>query len=208
MPRVATAHRRLLGAGLGLVFLVAACGSTTPTPDRSPDAGSGAPAASSEPGTTAGDDAVVDATLLDVLPAAIEGFPMTADDETAGEIAADPTTDPAVRRIAVGVFVDPSDPVEADLAVVSVVALRPGTFDDAWFRSWRETYDAAACEVAEGVSPGSAEATIAGHRTFIGKCRGGVHTYHVHLADPDRLIAITSLGTGRFGEQVVAGLTE
>jgi hypothetical protein len=197
-------------AGLGLALLIAACGPTAPTPDRSPDPSSSEPGSTATPpvAATPGDGPVVDATLLDVLPTAIQGFPMTSDDETAGQIAADPTTDPAVRRLAVGVFVDPSDPVEADLAVVSVVALRPGTFGDTWFRSWRETYDAAACEVAGGVSPGSAEATIAGHRTFIGTCLGGVHTYHVYLPDPDRIIAITALGAGRFGEQVVAGLTE
>jgi hypothetical protein len=58
------------------------------------------------------------------------------------------------------------------------------------------------------LAPGSAEADIADHRTFIGTCVGGVHTYHVHLADPDRVIAITALGPGRYGEQVVAGLAE
>jgi hypothetical protein len=30
----------------------------------------------------------------------------------------------------------------------------------------------------------------------------------VHLPDPDRVISITSLGDARYGERVVAGLTE
>ena len=85
---------------------------------------------------------------------------------------------------------------------------RPGVFDDGWFRSWRSTYDEGACQVAGGVSPGAAESVIAEHETHIGTCEGGVHTYHVHLADPDRVISITAVGEGRFGERVVAGLTE
>ena len=49
---------------------------------------------------------------------------------------------------------------------------------------------------------------IGGHATHIESCQGGVHLYHVHLADPDRVISITAAGEGRFGERVVAGLTE
>ena len=28
---------------------------------------------------------------------------------------------------------------------------------------------------------------------FIGTCEGGVHTYHVHLPDPDRIVATGEL---------------
>ena len=91
---------------------------------------------------------------------------------------------------------------------MNVVRIRAGAFSDSWFRSWRETFDVGACERSGGVTPGAAEAEIAGRVVHIGTCEGGVHTYHVHLASPDRLISITSLGAGRFGERVVAGLTE
>ncbi len=84
----------------------------------------------------------------------------------------------------------------------------PGPSTTTGSGSWRQTYDAAACEVAGGLSAGIAQADLAGHETFIGTCVGAVRTYHVHLADPDRVIAITALGTGRFGERVVAGLRE
>ena len=102
----------------------------------------------------------------------------------------------------------PAPRARDDLAIVNVVRLRPGLFDDGWFRSWRTTYDDGACQVAGGVAPGGAETTIGDHATHIGSCVGGVHTYHVHLEDPDRVVSITATGEGRFGEQVVAGLTE
>lgn len=150
----------------------------------------------------------VDPALLAILPADIDGMAMTPDEETAAQIAADPTTDVVIERLDVGVYVDIADEVDTDLAVVSVVALEPGTFDDAWFRSWRDTYDEAACEVAGGRSAASAETTIDDRQVFIGTCEGGVHTYHVHLPDPDRIVAVTAVGPDRFGERVVAGLTE
>ena len=112
-----------------------------------------------------------------------------------------------MSAIAVALAIEPRASAGDDLAVVSVVQLRPGAYDDAWFRSWRDTYDAAACEAAGGVQ-GNAEAVIAEHDTFIGTCAQGAFTYHVHLEDPDRLVSITSVGDRRLGEQVVAGLGE
>ena len=66
----------------------------------------------------------------------------------------------------------------------------------------------AACEVAGGVAPGAAVTEIGGHETYIGSCQGGVHTYHVRLENPDRIVSITAVGDERLGERVVAGLTE
>ena len=67
-----------------------------------------------------------------------------------------------------------------------------------------------AMEIAgdEDLAPGGAESRIGDHDTHIGTCVGGVHTYHVYLANPDRVVAITSAGEGRVGERVVDGLTE
>lgn len=213
-------HATAILATFGIAaLLIAGCGEpTVPTPagsgDLVPSPSSMSPVASptldpdiAPPSPPAG-AATVDSALLDVLPDAIDGVPLTPDEETAALIAADPTTDAAIERLAVGVYVDPSDSVETDVAVVSVVGLAPGTFDEAWFRAWRDTYDAAACEVAGGLAAAGAESTIADHDTFIGTCQGGVHTYHVHLPDPDRVVAITAVGPARFGERVVAGLEE
>lgn len=214
--RTALARTALLAvAALALVGCGATPGPTaSESADRTPSPSSTNPVASATldpdiaPPSPRPGAAAVDSTLLDVLPDAIDGIPLTADAETAAQIAADPTTDEAIERLGVGVYVDASDAVETDVAVVSVVGLAPGTFDDAWFRAWRDTYDAAACEVAGGLAAAGVESTIADRDTFIGTCQGGVHTYHVALSDPERVVAVTAVGPARFGERVVAGLEE
>lgn len=199
---------------------VAGCAPTVPvtsTPTTSPAASSSAPVASApiastavpSPSATAGAGAVtVDTALLDVLPEQVQGATLIRDAETAAEIVAQGGLPRDVAALAVGLYVGPGSSTADDLAIVNVVRLRPGASANEWFRSWRETYDKAACDPAGGVAPGSAEAEIGGHLTYIGSCVEGAHTYHVNLADPERLISITSLGEGRFGEGVVAGLTE
>jgi len=196
-----------------LVF--AGCGATPPS---TPIVGSVAPPATASPvaSTVAGSPpsptagaVVVDPTLLGVLPADIDGRPLRPDPATAAEIAGSEDLALDIEAIAVGLYVQPGPSSAPDgLAIVNVVRLRPGVFGDAWFRSWRSTYDEGACQIAGGVTPGAAESRIGDHDTHIGTCQGGAHTYHVHLAAPDRVISITSAGDGRVGERVVAGLTE
>ncbi len=188
--------------------------STTPPGSAAPST-SGAPRSSapgspstaasprSSPGTVA-----VERSLQGILPQAVEGQPLRPDDETAAEIAITDELAPDVEAIAVGLYVQPGTSSADDLAIVNVVRLRSGVFADAWFRSWRSTYDQAACEIAGGVEPGSAVTVIGDHETHIGSCTGGVHTYHVHLSSPDRVVSITAAGERRFGERVVEGLTE
>jgi hypothetical protein len=201
---------RLAGLGvLGLAAVVACSpvvpattGPTTPSsiaasPGTSPTSPDGSPATA----------IAVDEGLLDVLPAQIAGIDLVSDPVTAASIASDPELATIATALAVAVAIEPGASLGDDLAVVSVVQLLPGAYDDTWFRSWRDTYDAAACEPAGGVQ-GNAEAEIAGHVTFIGTCAQGAFTYHVHLEDPDRLVSITSVGKQRLGEQVVAGLGE
>ncbi len=196
---------------------VAACGPAPQTdpatrspasasPSTSPSA-SAAPSSDATSPSSSGGSVVVDPTLLDVLPADIDGQPLRPDAETAGEIARSENLT-NVEAIAIGLYIRPGSSTADDLAIASVVRLRPGVFDDGWFRSWRTTYDDGACQVAGGVEPGGSQVQIGGHDTDIGACKGGVHTYHVHLTDPDRVVSITAAGEGRFGERVVAGLTE
>jgi hypothetical protein len=147
----------------------------------------------------------VDPTLLDVLPRDIDGQPLRPDQEAAAAIENLPAD---VEALAIGLYIRPGSSTADDFAIVNVARLRSGVFEEGWFRSWRDTYDRGACEVAGGVAPGSTEAEIGGHATHIESCQGGVYLYHVHLADPDRVISITAAGEGRFGERVVAGLTE
>jgi len=195
------------------ILAVAGCFRTAPSATPPPSPSAAPPTASASPvGTAPGPSpssaagaARVDPALLDVLPAEIEGQPLRPDDQTAAGIEGLPTD---VEAIAIGLYVQPGTSTADDLAIVSVVRLQPGVFDEAWYRSWRTTYDEGACQVAGGVAPGSAETRIGEHGTHIGSCVEGAHTYHVHLASPDRVISITSVGERRFGERVVAGLTE
>ena len=174
-----------------------------PTPTPSPVASTPSTPSPSPASVTASGH--VDPTLLDVLPREIEGQPLRPDEESAAAIENLPTD---VEALAIGLYIRPGSSTADDFAIVNVARLRAGVFDEGWFRSWRDTYDRGACEVAGGVAPGSTEAEIGGHATHIESCQGGVHLYHVHLSDPDRVVSITAAGEGRFGERVVAGLTE
>ena len=120
------------------------------------------------------------------MPADVAGQELRPDLETAAEIATTGELTQDVEAIAVGLYIQPGTSNADDLAIVNVVRLRPGVFDDGWYRSWRTTYDDGACQVAGGVAPGVAQTRIGEHATHIGSCVGGVHTYHVHLADLDR----------------------
>ena len=50
--------------------------------------------------------------------------------------------------------------------------------------------------------------TIGGRTAFICTCAGGVRTYHTRLEGPDRIVSLQALGEGRYGERILAGLTE
>ena len=201
-------------ASLVLALAIAGCGPTTPTatsPSRSPSAAVSAEASSSSPASppsSAAGGVALDPALLDLLPDEVEGQGLRPDDETAADLAGNAGLAADVEAIAVGLYIQPGSSTADDLAIVNVVRLRPGVFGDAWFRSWRGTYDTGACEIAGGVAPGAAVSEIGGHETHIGSCQSGVHTYHVHLTNPDRIVSITAAGDGRFGERVVEGLTE
>jgi hypothetical protein len=210
--------RERAAAAVAAVGLVAVVGCTPPAPSAttpsisaptaSPAASANSPVDSPTTPSSSAATVAVDPALLDLLPADVSGQALLPDAETAAEIAATGELARDIEAIAVGLYVQPGASSADDLAIVNVVRLRPGLFDDGWFRSWRTTYDEGACQVAGGVVPGGAETLIGDHPTHIGSCVGGVHTYHVHLEDPDRVVSITATGEGRFGEQVVAGLTE
>lgn len=150
----------------------------------------------------------VDSALLDLLPDAVVGVPLTPDPATAADLAAEGAIAPFVESIAVAAAFGPaaSDAI-GDYVVVTVARLRPDTFGDIFYRGWRDTFDAAVCEQSGGVS-GHAEAAIGDHPTFIGTCVGGVRTYHVHLPDRNVIVSMQAVGDRRFGERVVGGLTE
>lgn len=192
---------------------VTAAPPTAPAPSASPAVASPTP---SSAGTTSSDAAstqpsagvAVDPSLLGVLPDAVEGVPLQADETTAAEIAREPSIAPFVSSLALAAaFGPPASGSVGDYVVVTVARVKPGLFGDLFFRGWRDTFDAAVCEQAGGVQ-GAAEATIGGRQTFIGTCAAGIHTYHVHLPQQDLIVSMQGGGPKRFGERVVEGLNE
>lgn len=210
-------RRRGPGAGgvvvVGLLFSVTlalgACAPGGTSPTASPGS-SEAPSRTAAPSAAPSGSWVLsvapDASLLELLPASIDQVERTNDEATGAEIAAELAGDIGladdIEAVAVALYAG-----NADYAVVTVTRLRPDRFDDAYFRDWRDTFDAAVCDQAGGVD-GRAEAPIAGRTAYIGTCAGGVRTYHVHLPGPDRLVSLQALGEGRFGERILGGLTE
>ena len=120
--------------------------------------------------------------------------------------AANALNDPALHRIASGV--DGAVAVDAgtgNLVYAWVVRLRDAVFTDADFRQWRDAYDEGACASAGGVV-GRAEATIGGRRAYVTSCAAGSTRTTSGSQDQDILISASSIGDGRFGEQLLEGL--
>jgi hypothetical protein len=95
--------------------------------------------------------------------------------------------------------------VSEDVAVASVIRLRPDVFDEAFYQEWRDTYNQAACEVADGVDTES-PAQIGGRASYLGTCVGGARTYHTYLEDQGFIVSVTATGERGFGELILAGL--
>lgn len=202
----AAAHRYLV-ARLGLLavtFVLAACGASEVGSPASSVAAAPTPrvvvgAASSQP-------IVVDGGLLSILPARVDGVDMQFAAETAAAMMGDPELGRSASAIVVGLVVSPGDSRGEDLAISTVVQLRPGVFSDAFYRDWRGAYDEAACAQAGGVAS-HVQQVIGAHTVEVAACSGGARTYHTHLKG-DLLVSITTIGDRRFGDLVMAGLRE
>ena len=211
----------VLGISAGAFLALSQTPAPTPAPTASlpssgdqgslqpPATGTSEPLGSASlPAVTAGGSPAVaiDDSLLAILPASVKGVPLVANAEGEAHDLTDPALAGEASALAAALAIDIAT---GDFAYASVVRLRPGVFSDAYFQSWRETFDAGACSQAGGVAGSSAEATIAGHQTFIGHCVGGILTYHVHVLDVpsgDLIVSISSQGTQRLGQLVVEGL--
>ena len=197
-----------------LALAVAACGTTGPsTPPTIAATPIGPPAtlpppetsAPSSPAVTAappssGDGVVRDDSLLAILPSDIDGAPVTVEDESFAEAAADPAFATNVDRAAFAVVTTPTD-----LASGVVAKLRDGVFGDGFFADWRETYNEGACAQAGGVAT-NAETTLDGRTVYVTTCAGGLLVYHTYLEEQDVIVSLFSLGGGRYGERLIRGL--
>jgi hypothetical protein len=144
----------------------------------------------------------VDPSLLDLLPDAVAGHPLEESPEAAAESTGDALLARSAESIAVGIA---ADPATSSFAVASVVKLKPGVYDEEFFRDWRDSFDAGVCAQAGGVS-GNAESEMAGRTVYIGTCAGGVHTYHVYLEGRDVIVSVNSVGEARLGEELMKDL--
>jgi hypothetical protein len=145
---------------------------------------------------------VVDASLLAVLPPTVDGFAIKESSETEAPAAQAPELSTVATRFAAGFVADQGG---ANWAYAVVVVVRPCLMNDAAFRDWRDSYDQGACSQAGGVG-GHAEAPLGGRTVTITTCGGGLHTYHVWLADRQQLVSVASVGEQRFGEKIVSGI--
>jgi hypothetical protein len=108
--------------------------------------------------------------------------------------------------IAVGIAAAPGTSGDEDLAIATVVQLRPGVNGDAFYKGWRADYDKSACEAAGGVAS-HAQRVIGSHTVDVTTCGEGVRLYHTRLRG-DRLVSITAAGDRKFGDLVMAALRE
>jgi hypothetical protein len=207
--------RRLAAAALLVALAAGACGPTavqTAAPTATPVAlttpGLSPSGAATRPGpsaTAVASGAVrIDPSLLDLLPADVAGHTFEPSPEAAAEAATDPGLAVHAESIAVAIAADPSTD---SIVVASVAGLLPGAFDEEFFRDWRDSFDEGVCSRAGGVS-GNAQADIAGRTVYIGTCAGGVHTYHVHLEEPNAIVSLNVVGDTTLGQQVLETLRD
>ena len=187
-----------------------ACGGPDPSVDPSSAPPSTAPSGSpSSDVSPSASGITVDAALLEVLPAAIDGVARQDDAETAAEIATSPDLASSVRDLAVAIYVGPlATDTPGDYAVATVTRLRDGIFDDAWYRDWRDSFDAGVCEQAGGVESGRSEVEIAGRTVHRSTCAGGVVIHHVHLDDENIVVSVQGAGPADLGRRVVESVKE
>jgi hypothetical protein len=144
----------------------------------------------------------IDPSLLAILPASVSGQGINEIPEVEANLMTDPSLVQNASSLAVALGINMNT---GDFAYVAVIQLKPLVFSNAFFLSWRQSYDDGACSQSDGLQ-GTSTTTIAGRQVYMGSCNGGAKTYHIHLAAPDRLVSITSVGTGQYGALVLASL--
>ena len=142
----------------------------------------------------------VDASLLSVLPAAIDGVSVRPEPDSFAEALRDGSFVANVDAAAFFVVVD-----AGDLASGVVAHLRPGVLSDAFLRDWRDSYDEGACGQAGGVAS-RAQVGLGGRTVSITTCVGGLRTYQASVPERGVIVSLFSVGERRFGEQLAAGI--
>jgi hypothetical protein len=187
-----------------LVFILAGCGTTAPSGTPNPTSlSSSGPTAPSQTAASIGPVAI-DPSLLEHLPAQIDGLDVirSADSDAAA------VADPVVSQFGEGVVTALAiDAAAGDFAYATVVRLRPDAFSAELYRSWRDSFDQGACSQAGGVVR-TAVTQISGREVHIDTCAGGLRTYHAWLPNSRILVSISSAGERKLGELLVQGLRD
>ena len=204
--RAASARR--VGLGLILALGLAACADAGPA--ASSDAGPTAsrqvapiPTPSPTAAATAGPLAI-DASLLAILPKSVAGFALQPAAQTAAGMISNADLQRSASALAVGYVIAAGNSRSDDLAVATVIRLRPGVYSDTFYSDWRTSYNAAACDQAGGVSS-HIQQYNGQHQVEVTVCGQGARTLHTHLAG-DILVSITAVGDRKFGDLVMNGL--
>ena len=212
---------RAAGA-VALVLVVAACASpvgsaTSPSPDGTAAASGAATTPGQAPTLTPGASTpavpggsldaptpagavVEDPSLLAVLPADLGGIVVAHEPQAFADAAGDEAFASNVQSAAFAVAVDGES-----LASAVVARLNPDTYTDAFFRDWRDSYNEGACGQAGGLV-GNAESQLGEQTVYIGSCAGGLLTYHAWVESRGVIVSAFSLGDGKLGELLMAGL--
>jgi hypothetical protein len=169
-------------------------------PTSTPPAAQTNPAATGSPTTGS---VPIDETLRAHLPESVDGLPLMAAPESDAEVARVPEVVANGEAVLTALVADPAN----EFAHVQLIRLKPDRFSDAFFRSWRDSFDEGFCAQAGGVQ-GTAEAPIGDRIVFITTCAGGARAYHTWLESSRVLVAVSSVGERRLGEQLLAGLQE
>lgn len=215
MPRPTRRLRAGLALALALAPAVGACGATGPTAgpptagptiDQGPTPTLAPPVSFGPPPTPTPDDGsgplVIDAALLELLPAEVAGAPVIESLDEATLALGNAVLQEIASAVDAAVAVDTSS---GNIVYALIVRLRPARLGEAAFRDWRDSYDEGACAVA-GPVIGWAEQVIDGRTVHIGTCEGGIRTYHVRLDGPEILVSAWSLGDAGFGELLLSTL--
>jgi hypothetical protein len=189
----------------GIALVIAGCATTepTPTPTATATPSGVSPPPPAAPTTSRG-PVVIDPSLLEHLPAQVDGLDVMRRPESDAAAAADPVVVAFGEGVVTALAVDPATD---DFAYAALVRLREGAFSDELFRSWRESFDEGACSQAGGVVR-TAVTQIDGRDVYVDSCEGGLRTYHAWLPNSRVLVSVSALGDRRLGELIVQELVD
>lgn len=172
--------------------------AATPAPAGSP----GDANATKPPLGSTAPPVAIDDSLAALLPATVDGLPVTRATETETAAKGSAVLGAQASGFAAAQVISGEG---SDLAIVSVIRLKPATDAAGFFRDYRPSYDTAACGPAGGVSSTEVR-TIGGRTVQATLCAEGATAYHVLLDDGRIIVSVLEAGTKGYGTTLLEGL--